>query len=281
MNILIALLPALGWGFVPLLAGKVKDSKPYNQIVGVGIGAVLFAAVVAIIQRPATSAGVFALAVLSGAMWALGQTGQFISFTRIGVSYTMPLSTGLQLIGNTLIGVIIFGEWRSTAQVVTGIIALLLIIVGVVLTSLSDSSSNKKVTAKDILFLLATTIGYWIYSAFPKSVNANAQALFLPQTLGILLGAVLYAVFSKHGDVFKQKATWLDIFAGISFGVGAFTYIISAQMNGVTQAFIYSQLCVIISTLGGMTLLGEKKHGKLLAATLVGLALIVVGAALS
>jgi glucose uptake protein len=281
MNILIALLPAIGWGLIPLITGKVKNSQPYNQIVGVGIGAVLVGIVVTAIQRPAMTPGVFALAVLSGMMWALGQTGQFISFTRIGVSYTMPISTGLQLVGNTLIGAIIFGEWQGSRQIIMGTFALILIIIGVILTSLSDSTSDKKVTARDLLFLLATTIGYWVYSAFPKSVNANAQSLFLPQTIGILIGAVLYAVFSKHGDVFKQKATWLDLFAGISFGIGGFAYIISAQMNGVTQAFIYSQLNVIIATLGGMTLLGEKKHGKLLVATLVGLVIIVVGAALS
>lgn len=65
MKILIALLPAIGWGLIPLITGKVKNSQPYNQIVGLGIGAVLFAIIVTIIQRPAMTPGVFALAARS------------------------------------------------------------------------------------------------------------------------------------------------------------------------------------------------------------------------
>lgn len=57
--------------------------------------------------------------------------GQFISYTRIGVSGTILLSTGFQLVGNSLIGGLIFGEW-PTAQ--------------------------------------AKVIGFWIYSSFPKLI---------------------------------------------------------------------------------------------------------------
>lgn len=280
MNILIALLPAIGWGIIPLIVNKVKDSKPTNQILGVGLGATIFGIIVTLIQRPSMDPLIFGLSLLSGMFWAIGQIGQFISFTRIGVSRTMPLSTGLQLIGNTVIGALIFGEWQGAGQYLIGTAALVLIIIGVVLTSFSDNPDSQKVSAQDLLFLLATTIGYWIYSAFPKAVSASAQSLFLPQTLGILVGATLYVVFTKRANTFKQKATWIDVLAGLTFGVGAYSYIISAQMNGVTTAFIYSQLSVIISTLGGMTLLGETKHGKELGATLIGLALIVIGAIL-
>lgn len=98
--------------------------------------------------------------------------------------------------------------------------------------------------------------------------------------VGILIGAVLYVFFTKRASAFAQRATWIDILAGFAFGIGAYSYIISAQMNGVMSAFIYSQLSVIISTLGGMTLLGEHKYGKELVSTLIGLMLIVVGAVL-
>lgn len=282
MNILIALLPALGWGILPLIVNKVPNSKPSNQILGVGIGATIVGIIVTLIQRPSMSLPIFLLSMLSGAFWAIGQVGQFISYTRIGVSKTMPISTGLQLVGNTIIGVLIFSEWRSSRDYILGIIALLVIVIGVVLTAYTEKKdgNSKGMTARDLLFLLFTTIGYWVYSAFPKAVSASAQALFLPQMLGILLGAVLYLLFSGNRSAFRERASYLDIFAGFAFGIGAYTYIISAQFNGVTNAFIYSQLSVIISTLGGMTLLGERKYGKELTATLAGLAMIVLGAVL-
>lgn len=280
MNIITALLPAIGWGVIPLIVSKVKNSQPTNQILGVGIGATIFGLVVTAIQRPAMNLPIFLLSMLSGMFWALGQIGQFVSFTKMGVSKTMPISTGLQLIGNTIIGALIFGEWNSINEYVLGTLALILIIIGVVLTTVTRKASSQKIVGKDLLFLLFTTVGYWVYSAFPKAVSASAQSMFLPQTMGILVGAILYVIFTKKTNAFTEKATWLDVLAGFAFGIGAYSYIISAQINGVTSAFIYSQLSVIISTLGGMTILGEHKYGKELVSTLVGLGLIVIGAVL-
>ena len=88
----------------------------------------------------------------------------------MGVSKTMPISTGLQLIGNTIIGALIFGEWSTINQYVLGTLALILIIIGVVLTTVTRKASSQKTNSKDLLFLLLTTIGYWVYSAFPKAV---------------------------------------------------------------------------------------------------------------
>ena len=102
MNIIIALLPAIGWGYA-LDRQQGANSKPANQIFGVGMGATIVGIIVTLIQHPAISMPVF-LSLLSGALSTIGQIGQFISFTRIGVSKTMPFSTGLQLVGNTIIG---------------------------------------------------------------------------------------------------------------------------------------------------------------------------------
>lgn len=126
---------------------------------------------------------------VSGTFWAIGQIGQFVSFTKMGVSKTMPISTGLQLIGNTIIGALIFGEWSTINQYVLGSLALILIIIGVVLTTVTRKASSQKINGKDMMFLLFTTIGYWVYSAFPKAVSASAQSMFLPQMIGILIGA--------------------------------------------------------------------------------------------
>ena len=52
-------------------------------------------------------------------------------------------------------------------------------------------------------------------------------------------------------------------------------------MNGVNLAFVMSQLCVVISTLGGILFLHEKKTQKGLIYTVIGLILIVAGAVLT
>lgn len=92
MNVLIALIPTLGWGTMPLITGKVGGS-PVNQIFGIGAGASIIGLGAFAIMRPTVSVTAFALAVLCGALWTIGQIGQFISFKRIGVANTIPLST--------------------------------------------------------------------------------------------------------------------------------------------------------------------------------------------
>ena len=123
MNILIALIPALGWGIFPLIAGKIKNGQPANELMGLRTGALI----VGIIHPTNSNLTIFSLSLISGIFWTIGQSGQFISMRNIGISKTMPLSTGLQLIGNTLIGAIIFGEWTSGSQYLIGTLALVLI----------------------------------------------------------------------------------------------------------------------------------------------------------
>ena len=264
MVYLLALIPALGWGLMPLITGKIGGSA-VNQMFGIGAGATIIGLVAYAVTQPTVSTTAFWFSVLCGALWTIGQVGQFVSFKRMGVSNTMPLSTVLQLVGNSLIGVIIFGEWHSSRALTIGFVALAIVIVGALMTSVSDSNSDKKVTASNFIFLLVTTIGYWVYSAFPKIpivANESAQGIFLPEMLGILLGSVIYALCSGNASSFKQKEQYLNILGGLSWGIAAFAYIFSAKALGVTEAFIFTQLNVIIATFGGIWILHEHKSHR-------------------
>lgn len=45
MGLLVALIPALGWGIQPLILAKL-GGKPTNQILGTGIGALIVGLIV-------------------------------------------------------------------------------------------------------------------------------------------------------------------------------------------------------------------------------------------
>lgn len=278
MNILIALIPALGWGIMPLITGKVGGS-PVNQMFGIGAGATIIGLISYLVTQPSVSAQAFWFSVLCGALWTIGQIGQFISFKRIGVSGTVPLSTVFQLVGNSIIGMLIFGDWAGAQAKVIGIIALAIVVVGALLTSVSDSTDGQKMQLKDALFLLCTTVGFWIYSSFPNMPIVKAESstgIFLPEMLGILLGSIIYALFTDKNS-FKQKEQYQNIIAGVAWGIAAFAYIFSAKANGNTSAFIWTQLNVVIGTFGGIFVLHERKSRHELTFTILGIVLIVVG----
>ncbi|MGN1283989.1 MAG: GRP family sugar transporter [Candidatus Limosilactobacillus intestinavium] len=87
MSILIALIPAISWGIVPLIVNKVKG-RPVNQILGMGLDAVLVGILVALANGVQLGVGAFILAMLAGALWTAGQIGQFVSFIYCNLPYT-------------------------------------------------------------------------------------------------------------------------------------------------------------------------------------------------
>ena len=279
MIYLIALIPALGFGLVPIISGKVGGSAA-NQIFGIGAGASIIGLVSFLIFRPHVALIPFLFAVVCGALWTIGQIGAFISYQRIGVANTVPLSTTFQLIGNSIIGVLAFHEWRTPRQLTIGFVALALVVFGALCTSVTNRSGGHHIHISDILFLLVTTVGYWVYSAFPKIPvvrHVDSVGVFLPEMLGILLGAIIYEAATHQLGAFKQKAQYTNIWNGLSWGLAALIYIFAARQIGVTQAFVFTQLNVIIGTLGGIFILHEEKTRLEMRFTVIGIFLIIIG----
>jgi glucose uptake protein len=77
-----------------------------------------------------------------------------------------------------------------------------------------------------------------------------------------------------EGVVFK------NIFVGLMWGVGNIFMLLAASMAGNAIAFSFSQLGVIISTIGGILFLGEKKTKKEITYITIGTILFIVGALL-
>lgn len=274
MSYLIGLIPALGWGVQPLILKKIKGN-PANEILGTGIGAIIIGLISLMFTTGSISAKTFIISFISGLFWVIGQVGQYIAFNKIGVSKTMPLSTGLQLVGTSLIGVIFFNEWPGVSHRIIGFLVILLIIFGAILTTRGESGKPGAIKA-GVILLASTSIGYWVYSAIPKVVDADGINIFLPQMLGVFVGAVIFALF-KNRKVFAEKKSWQAVAVGFTFSISSLAYIFAAQRIGVASAFIITQLNVVIATLGGILILHEKKNKKELVNTLIGLALIIVG----
>lgn len=281
--LLIGLGPLLGWGLFPTIASKF-GGKPVNQIYGTTIGTLISALVLAMVQGLSLPTGkdlIFTIA--SGAGWAIAQIITFKSFTLVGSSRAMPVTTAFQLLGASLWGVFALGNWPGINSKIIGFIALAVIILGAYLTvwqehkNATDSGKMKKA----VLMLLLGEIGYWTYSAAPQAVASSVDGMhaFLPQAIGMVLVAIIYGIISlKDGtNVFTEKVSYLQIISGFFFAFAALTYLISAQpnMNGLATGFVLSQTSVVLATLTGIFVLGEKKTKKELIITLIGLALIL------
>lgn len=280
MYILIGLIPALAWGVLPIIVTKV-GGKPSSQIVGTTIGTFLVSLVVWLFVRPAVTTPQFIFSMLSGASWAVAQFLQYTAFKRLSVSRAMPISTGLQLVGTSLLGVLVFGEWAGSARLITGFSALAIIIVGVIFTTIDSSTDADKQSQSNpwitVAIFAVSTLGFVGYSAFPRLANVSGWQGFLPQGLGMAIMALILAVFADGPQIFRVRETWLNLIGGFVFSIAALTYLISAAHNGVATGFTLSQMNVVVSTLGGILILHERRSRKGLIWTLIGLALVVTG----
>ncbi|AKP67368.1 GRP family sugar transporter [Companilactobacillus ginsenosidimutans] len=282
MGVLLALIPAFGWGIQPLIASKVGGS-PSNQIFGTGLGSAIIGLIIYSMYGSVSGIN-FWISFGAGFLWSLGQVGQYISYTQIGVTRTMPITTGLQVVGTSLIGVIIFGEWTGVTAKLIGLLAIILVVIGVTFTAVQEKqqgASAKGSMTRALAVLVPTTIGYWAYGALPKAVDASGIHLFFPEMLGIFVGAIIFNLVTTKGKSFVQKESWMNGLIGIDFGISSLAYLFAAQAAGVATAFVITQLNVVVATLGGLYILHEVKTPKELTYTLSGLALIVVGSVMT
>ncbi len=287
--LLVGLGPLLGWGLFPTVASKI-GGKPSHQILGAATGTFIFAIIFALVNGLAFPTGIdLIFAIISGIGWACAQIVTFMSFTLIGSSRAMPVTTAFQLLGASLWGVFYLGNWPGVAAKIIGSLALVAIILGTYLTVWTEKKSHEKASLlrKAIIWLAFGEIGYWAYSAAPQAANIDGMHAFLPQSIGMLIVGIVYGLImslkNKDEHVLTSKISYKQIIAGFFFAFGALTYLISAQpdMNGLATGFVLSQTSVVLATLTGIWFLGQKKTKKEMFVTMVGLIIIVIAAAVT
>ncbi|MDN6250473.1 MAG: GRP family sugar transporter [Tetragenococcus koreensis] len=272
-------MPALMWGLQPLVMQKI-GGKATNQQMGMSMGTLLFSVGVLLFHQPTEwNANLIIASLLCGIFWSFGQINQIKSFHIIGVSRAMPISTGTQLLGTTLVGVLYFREWTQAMQFVLGISALVLIVAGVAFTAFQEkeekigSEINMK---RGMTILIVSSAGFVLYAVIPRIADINGWDAVFPQAIGMFIGSILFCSFEKRPEIFGRKS-FQNILTGLFFAVANVTIMLSNEANGVALGFTLSQMNVVVSTVGGRVVLHETKTSKELKYTLGGLILVLAG----
>ena len=207
----------------------------------------------------------------------MGQGYQLKSVSLIGVSKTMPISTGLQLVGTTLFSAIFLGEWSTGTQVILGLVAMILLVGGIALTSIkgkNEASESTKNFGKAIPILLISTVGYVVYVVVAQIFGVDGMNALFFQSIGMAIGGLILS--AKHETTIRSTV-W-NLIPGVIWGIGNLFMFYSQPKVGVATSFSFSQLLVIVSTLGGIFLLGERKDKRQMIGIWTGIILIVIAA---
>ena len=237
IGILLALIPAVAWGSLVFVSVKLGGNA-YSQTVGITIGSLLFAIVIFFVKSPDLSLFVWGIGFISGVFWAVGQVNQLGSVKYIGVSKTVPISTGMQLIGTTLFGVLVFKEWTTTQTILIGSGAIIALIVGVILTSYTQKSQDNEHSQlkKGLITLVISSCGYIAYVVILRWFNIGGWEAILPQAIGMFIGAV--AITIRHKPF--TKYTVRNILTGFMWAAGNLGLLLALPRIGVATSFSLS-----------------------------------------
>jgi glucose uptake protein len=306
---LIALVPAIAWGSTGIFGAKMGGSAA-QQTLGMTFGALLFG-LVTMFAYVIPNAGwnfafnshILVVGFVSGLFWAIGQAGQFVGFKYLGVSIGSPMSTTGQIVLNAILAAAVLGNWTTGRMWAFGGLAILLVVVGAILTSLPDSKAPKNTNvnfswSKGVLAMAASTFGYSMYFVFPNLlakigyVSASMKemhdglyymtAVVGPQAIGQVIGAFIIAIFvMRESDKFG-RATWRNILTGLVWATGNVAMFISAGNPNVGQAAAstLSQMGIIVGVFGGIYILGEKKTPRQMVFAVIGVVLVALGGVL-
>lgn len=273
---LIAFIPILSFGLIPVI-GTLIGGKPTEQSMGIALGGFVFSLIVVLLRRPEMTPHIFIVGFLSGVFWSIGSVGQFMGINALGVSRATPMLNGGQIIGTSLLGVML-GDWASTSAKTYGFIALFLIIVGIVFTSYKqqDGTGQKPQWLKGILINLIAVLGFTAYVGVLKYYQIDGWSSIFPQSIGQITAIFVIGLLYFKSQSFT-KHSFRNSIIGIIWGIGNIALLLSQVSLGLAIAYPVSQAAVIVSVFGGVLINKERKTRKEWVFACIGIAVICAG----
>lgn len=255
---LIALLPVLGWGFMPIIA-NLRKSTPEEQLLGTSISALLFAFILFWILSPEITVLSFIVSFVSGIFWSFGQLLQFKGIAASSVAKAMPISNGTQLVGATLFAVLVFREWQTVTAVIIGVVAVILILIGVVMTGFQKRGNHitESVSFHVYGIVILSSFFLTLYVVTNQLFDVTGFSIILPQAIGMLTCAIGINLAKK--TAISRKNVTFNLMTGLSWSIANLGMFLATAVLGVATSFSISQACVIVATIGGILIFKQKK----------------------
>lgn len=273
---LVAFIPVLSFGLIPVI-GTLIGGKPTEQSIGIALGGFVFSLAVLIFRRPELSLSIFVIGFLSGLFWSIGSVGQFLGINYLGVSRATPMLNGGQIIGTSLLGVLL-GEWAAPTAKLYGFIALALIIAGIFFTSYQQKKpgAQKPQWRKGILINVIASLGFTAYVGILKYYRIDGWNSVFPQSIGQVAAISVMSLVMFKTQPFS-RLSFRNSVIGIIWGIGNIALLLSQARLGLAIAYPVSQTAVIVSIAGGVLINKERKTRREWIYTAVGIAVICVG----
>ncbi|MCI1858435.1 MAG: GRP family sugar transporter [Sporolactobacillus sp.] len=272
---LISLMPAIGWGLMPIISKKVGGT-PRQQLFGSTVIALLISLVLELTYKIDYHYFDFLIAMLSGAFWAIGQLLLFAALQRVNVSKVIPISNGSQLIFTTLFSGFFLGEWSTIYDALISLLMLVIMILAIICLTRQDPLNRHEsvLPISTVVLILFSSLFITAYVSVGSVFGISGLRILFPQSLGMFLTALLIVTTEKKSSLF-DKHILKNFITGISWALANVALFYSSAKIGVGLSFSISQMCIFISVLGGIVFLHERKTKKEITKITIGMLLFL------
>lgn len=209
--------------------------------------------------------------ILSGIIWGVGNIMTLSAVTHLGLSKTMPILSGVVIVGSFLWGVIFFNE---LSEILTGLAGIILIVSGIVIVTGKDESKSKSFK-KGLMYALLAGFLFSFQLVPIKFAALTPSVSFFPICLGILFFAVIYAIFKKIK--FEREAMVSSLFSGIIWNIGNLFGIIAVSSIGLSKGLPITQLSILIAVCWGLFFFKEVSSNNQKVKIFIGAIILLLG----
>ncbi|WP_165316061.1 GRP family sugar transporter [Schaalia sp. ZJ405] len=292
LDYFLAVLPSILFGLQTTFIGKIQASDR-QRILGVVSGGLLTAAAITPFLHVNWNLRDVAVALISGLFLGWGLCEQLTCFAVLGVSRTIPITTGGQLGLMSLAGILLFGEWRNGLSLPVGVLSIILLSAGIWLVSRTEAGSQASDLdwGRGTRLLITSTIGLVAYVLIGRWFGVEGAAILLPQAIGYTSYCFgyfgLHALRSPVGSTAREPLkirnfnTLTLMSVGIIWCIAVVLLQVGSARVGVASGFTLTQLGILISTPLGIWWLGETRTKRELLWTAGGVVCVLIGAVLA
>ncbi len=271
---LIAVIPVLGWGMMPIIA-KINGGSPQESLLGTTTFVFSATGIFSLLNGMQYSLDTFLICFSSGFFWGIGQWFQFESMVYIDVSKAMPISNGTQLIFTSLVAWVFLGEWQGLSTGLISIFCLTVMIIGIYYVTEDHSGSFFKQNFRAIGLIFLSSIALTAYVSITQFFGISGSTVFFPQACGMLIFSMGLIGWKREkvcfGVILKNWST------GFSWLLANIALFYAAQKIGLGISFSISQLCVLVSMFSAILILREIKDSKEIDHLKIGSILMLIG----
>lgn len=272
LTVAISLMPIVGWGIMPICSKKIGGTARESML-GTTIIVTLLFFIFSRIRMDSYELFPFTICFCSGMFWGIGQWLQFESFEEVDISVAMPISNGSQLIFTSLIAWFFLGEWDSRLQGSLEVTCLSMMLFGAYMIARKDKNSERNVTLKALLSLCCSSLSLASYISITSFFDITGSSIFFPQGLGMLFLSILINITNQRQ--IRMKKVFQNFSTGLCWIIANSSLFYVSERIGVGLSFGISQLCMIVSILGGLYILKEERSKTEIKTLKIGMLLMI------